>query len=73
MSQPQIKLVWSKKENDWLYSYPDSSGKFMMSVFFDFPKLKINGCEGAPILKEFLEMNGYDSTTLKITCKKKKQ
>lgn len=66
----QIKLVWSKKENDWLFSYPNNAGKSMMGIFFDLIKITGHRMDWGETLEKKLRDRGYDPTTLKITCDK---
>lgn len=65
-----IKLRWSKKEKDWLFSWIDNSGKGLMGVFFDMIKISGHRMDWKKELKTMLEEHGYDYTTLKITVKK---
>lgn len=66
----EIKLCWSKKEEDWLFSYPDLAGKSLMGVFFDLIKTTGHRMDWEQSLSNMLKERGYDPTTLKIICKK---
>ena len=54
----KLILRFSKKENDWIY---ESDNKETMSIILFFI---------AKGLIAFLKNNGYDYTTLRITCNK---
>jgi hypothetical protein len=73
MVKPKIKLKWSKKENDWIFDYPDNKGKSLMGVFFDMMKTSGNRTDWEDDLKTMLTNAGYDYTTLKITVSKKEK
>ena len=71
MTKEKIILRWSRKENDWLFDYPDSAGRSLMGPFFDMMKTTGHRTDWQQDLKPMLEEQGYDYTTLKITVKKK--
>lgn len=71
--QKEIKLTWSKKENDWLFNYSDNAGCSLMGVFFDILTISGHRMDWKEDLITKLTKNGYDYKTLKITCKKIKQ
>jgi hypothetical protein len=73
MGKPVIKLKWSKRENDWVFDYPDNSGKFLMGVFFEMMKTTGHRVDWEENLKTMLTNAGYDYTTLKITVSKKEK
>ena len=80
MKDNEIKLSWSKREKDWLFSYPNNAGKSLMDVFFGMMRIEenlrflqpniLNPNAVPQTLKEMLTERGFDYTTLKITCKK---
>lgn len=67
----QVKLIYSKKEKDLLFSYPDNADKSLMGIFFDMCTITGHRMDWGQTLKEALESRGYDYTSLKITCDKK--
>jgi hypothetical protein len=73
MGKPAIKLKWSKRENDWLFDYPDNNGKSLMGVFFEMTKTTGHRVDWEEDLKTMLTNAGYDYTTLKITVSKKEK
>jgi hypothetical protein len=66
----QIKLIWSKREKDWKFYYPDNSGRALRGVFFDMVKTTGHRTDWQKELAEMLRSHGYDPSTLKITCKR---
>jgi len=66
----QIKLRWSKKENDWQFDYPDNAGSTMTGVFFGMVKTTGHRTDWQEELKAMLTERGYDYRTFKITCDK---
>lgn len=70
MANKKIQLRWSKKENDWLFNYPDNAGKSMMGVFFDMVKTTGHRTDWEQGLMTMLTERGYDYRTLRITCDK---
>ena len=66
----ELKLRWSKKENDWVAHYPDLAGKSMIGVLFDMVKTTGHRIDWEEDLKTMLTERGYDYTTFQITCKK---
>jgi len=71
MNKKQIKLRWSKRENDWLFDGPDTKGHTMAGVFFDMVKTTGYRIDWEEELIKMLTDRGYDYKTLKITCDKK--
>lgn len=70
MKKKQIKLRWSKKENDWLFNAPDDAGHTMAGVFFEMTKTTGHRVDWQEGLMTMLAERGYDYRTLKITCDK---
>ena len=70
MAKKKIQLRWSKKERNWLFSYPDDAGKSMMGVFFDMVKATGRRTDWEQGLMTMLAERGYDYRTLRITCDK---
>lgn len=66
----RIRLVWSKLEKDWRFSYPDNAGHSLAGVFFDMVKTTGHRVDWRDDLKNMLANHGYDFQTLKITCDK---
>jgi len=73
MGKPAIKLKWSKRENDWIFDYPDNKGESLMGIFFDMMKTTGHRTDWEEDLKTMLTNAGYDYTTLKITVSKKEK
>lgn len=70
MKKEKIKLSWSKKENDWVFDYPDNSGHTMAGVLFEMIKTTGHRIDWEEDLMTMLSERGYDYKTLKITCNK---
>lgn len=67
-----IQLKWSKREKDWIFHWPDNQGSSLKGVFFEMIKTSGHRVDFEQDLIKMLDERGYDYTTLKITCKKKK-
>lgn len=67
----KIELKWSKREDDWIFNYPDHEGATMAGPFFEMVKTTGYRIDWKEKLGKMLEDRGYDYKTLKITCKKK--
>ena len=66
-----LKIKWSKKENDLLYYYPRKSDGGVLHDFFEYLTSKAT-CDGQErTLRNELIARGYDITTLKFSIKKK--
>jgi len=72
MKAQKIQLRWSKKENDWVFNFPDNTGKTMMGTFFDMVKVETPTNDGDKGLIDMLTERGYDYRTLNIICEKLK-
>jgi hypothetical protein len=70
MRKNRIELKWSKKENDWVFNYPDNMGSTMMGVFFDMVKTSGHKTDWEQGLITMLAERGYDYRTFKIVCDK---
>lgn len=66
----QVKMHWSKRENDWEFIYPDLDGKSLMGPFFDMTKTTGHKIDWEVEFKKMLTDRGYDYKTFKITCDK---
>lgn len=66
-----LKVKWSKKENDLLYYSPRKSDGGVLYYFFEY--LTSNAtCDGKTrTLRDELIARGFDITTLKFSIKKK--
>ncbi len=83
----KIVLNWSKRENDWMFHYPDRAGSSLMTILFEMLKIEENirfhrmelkdgkqvERKNIETLKQMLTERGYDYTTFKITCNKLNQ
>lgn len=74
----EIKLKWSKKEEDWEVNYPEGGKNLGTSLFhmirkfeffmsYDFEGQRTN----FKSLRSFIEENGFDPNSFTITIKKK--
>ena len=70
MKKKQIKLIYSKKEKDWLFNFPDNEGNSLAGVFFDMVKTTGHRTDWFRDLKIILTEKGYDYKSFKITCDK---
>lgn len=73
MAKKKIELKWSKRENDWVFHYPDNAGKSMMGVLFDMVKISGHRMDWETDLKTMLEERGYDYKSLRIFINKKEE
>jgi hypothetical protein len=64
MPKKKLTARWSKRERDYLYSYPDSPDGHLLYGFF------AGYTQGPEFLKE-LEARGYDMTTLRFSIELK--
>lgn len=63
-----MELKWSKKENDWIFKYPNRAAESMTNIFFDMIKIEKHiDYIDKKTLKEMLDERGFDHTSLKLT------
>ena len=72
METNELKVKWSKKENDHLISFPKSSDGSLIHDYLFYDQYWFGGKSKKALIKE-LEERGYDLTTLKFSIKKKEQ
>jgi len=63
MKKVQVKMHWSKRENDWEFIYPDLDGKSLRGVFFDMTKTTGHKIDWEIEFKKMLTDRGYDYKT----------
>ena len=58
-----MRVYWSKAERDYLIAYPKKSHGWIMWELLESDAFKL--------FKQSIEKMGYDTTTIKISCKLK--
>lgn len=80
MSNGQVKLRWSKKEQDWLINYESHSGKCVGGAFFgliqEFEKFMSKSWDGQPTgfttFRQYLIDGGFDPDSFTISVNPQK-
>ena len=62
---------WSKRENDLLYHYPQTSDGSVLAMFFESLRTQVTTDKVETSLREELDKRGYDLKTLKFSIKRK--
>lgn len=64
MKAPELRMAWSKKERDWMIHYPRRADGHLLWGAFKHDRLL-----GGKTLLEELAARGYDTRTLRISCR----
>ncbi len=83
MAIEKVKVRWSKKENDWVSTYPEwknRNARITGNAFFDmirkWEEFMSKDWQGKPTgfttLRNYLDSGGFDADSFEITVKAKK-